>query len=400
MTRRRQLRIVHIGERLAPADAVARVPADAGALLDNPALDATLERGLRAIVALSGARAGAIRLVSRGRRGMRLVSATGLSPAMLLKERIVALDCGICGVALQADGMQLDAKPQVCNRRMGAIDGEGGCGPVLAVPLHCGGEPIGVFNLFFGDSSRVPTDVRELIEPVARMLDVILENASLEDARMRASVAAERQMLAGEVHDSLAQGLAYMRMRMPLLHDAIRTGESQHALKYCQDVNDAMGEAHGRLRELITQFRHIVDQGLLQALESTARTFEDRTGVKLTIDNRADGVRLPPEQEAQVYQIVQEALANVVKHAGAQDARVVIERTARSLKVSVEDDGRGGAGRAQEGVECGEHYGLDIMRERAQRIGATLEIRSAPGRGTRVRLVVPLRARAALAESP
>jgi signal transduction histidine kinase len=223
MTRRRPLRIVHIGEGQAPADAVARVAPDAGALLDNPALDATLERGLRAIVALTGARAGAIRLVSRERRGMRLVSATGLSP--------------------------------------GAVDGEGGCGPVLAVPLHCGGEPIGVFNLFFGDSSRVPTDVRELIEPVARMLDVILENAGLEDARMRASVAAERQMLAGEVHDSLAQGLAYMRMRMPLLHDAIRTGERQHALKYCQDVNDAMGEAHGRLRELITQFRHVVDQG-------------------------------------------------------------------------------------------------------------------------------------------
>jgi two-component system nitrate/nitrite sensor histidine kinase NarX len=399
MTRRRQLRIVHIGERQAPADAVARVSPDAGALLDNPALDATLERGLRAIVALSGARAGAIRLVSRERRGMRLVSATGLSPAMLLKERIVALDCGICGAALQADGVQLDAKPQVCSRRMGALDGEAGCGPVLAVPLHCGGEPIGVFNLFFGDSSRVPTDVRELIEPVARMLDVILDNAILEDARMRASVAAERQMLAGEVHDSLAQGLAYMRMRMPLLHDAIRTGERQHALKYCQDVNDAMGEAHGRLRELITQFRHVVDQGLLQALEGTARTFEDRTGVKLTIDNRADGVRLPPEQEAQVYQIVQEALANVVKHAGARDARIVIERTARSLKVSVEDDGCGGAGRARDGVECGEHYGLDIMRERAQRIGATLEIRSAPGRGTRVRLVVPLRARAAVAES-
>ena len=400
MTRRRPLRIVHIGERQAPADAVARVSPDAGALLDNPALEATLERGLRAIVALTGARAGAIRLVSRERRGMRLVSATGLSPAMLLKERVVALDCGICGVALQADGMQLDAKPQVCSRRMGALDGEGGCGPVLAVPLHRAGEPIGVFNLFFGDSSRVPTDVRELIEPVARMLDVILENASLEDARMRASVAAERQMLAGEVHDSLAQGLAYMRMRMPLLHDAIRTGERQHALKYCQDVNDAMGEAHGRLRELITQFRHVVDQGLVQALEGTARTFEDRTGVKLTIDNRADGVQLPPEQEAQVYQIVQEALANVVKHAGARDARIVIERTTRSLKVSVEDDGCGGAGRAHAGVECGEHYGLDIMRERAQRIGATLEIRSAPGRGTRVRLVVPLRARAAVAESP
>jgi two-component system, NarL family, nitrate/nitrite sensor histidine kinase NarX len=400
MTRRRQLRIVHNGERPLDQVAPARVAPGAGALHDNPTLGATLQRGLRAIVALSGARAGAIRLVSPERRGMRLVTSVGLPPSMVLKERVVALDCGICGVALQGDGAQLDPLPQACSRRMGAAAGGDGCGPVLAVPLHCGGEPIGVFNLFFGDSSRVPEDVGELMAPVAQMLDVILENASLEDARMRASLAAERQMLAGEVHDSLAQGLAYMRMRMPLMHDAIRTGERQHALKYYQDVNDAMGEAHGRLRELITQFRHVVGQGLLQALEGTARTFEDRTGVRLTIDNRAGGMSLPADQEAQVYQIVQEALANVVKHAGARDARIVIERTSRSLKVSVEDDGRGGARRVRIGADCGEHYGLDIMRERAQRIGATLEIRSVAGRGTRVRLVVPLRARIAEAECP
>ena len=85
---------------------------------------------------------------------------------------------------------------------------------------------------------------------------------------------------------------------------------------------------------------------------------ERRTGVRLVIDNRTDGVRLPADQEAQVYQIVQEALANVVKHAGAREARIVMERTTRSLKVSVEDDGCGGARRARTAVDCGEHYGL------------------------------------------
>jgi two-component system, NarL family, nitrate/nitrite sensor histidine kinase NarX len=393
---RRQLRIVHDGERPVACRADLRSAADPRTLIDNPGLDAMLERGLRAIVVLTGARGGAIRLVSPGGRGMRLLGAVGLSPASLLKERVVPLDCGICGVALRADGMQLDPRPQVCARRFGASVDDTDCGPVLAVPLHCAGKAIGVFNLFFGGSSRVPADLGALIEPTAQMLDLILENASIEDERLRASLVAERQMLAGEVHDSLAQGLAYMRMRMPLLHDAIRGGERQHALKYYQDVSDAMGEAHARLRELITQFRHAVDQGLLQAFESTARTFEDRTGVKLTIDNRASDLRLPPDQEAQVYQIVHEALANVIKHAGASSARIVIDRSSRSLKISVEDDGCGVPRRARAAaITAGEHYGLDIMRERAQRIGATLEIRSAPGRGTRVRLVLPTRSRAA-----
>ena len=131
-----------------------------------------------------------------------------------------------------------------------------------------------------------------------------------------------------------------MRMRMSLLQDAIRAGNGAQSLKYFRDIQESLGEAHAGLRQLITHFRLPMDrQGLVHALESTARTFRDRTGVELRIENRARDLRLPAEQEAQVYQIVREALANVIKHAGASSARVVLERTARSLRVSVEDDG-------------------------------------------------------------
>lgn len=388
---RQELRIVHDGERAGPAcppDLALRL-ASPESLADSPNLHAMLERGLRAIVALTGARAGAIRLIPAEGHAMRLVSAVGLAPESLAAERLVGLDCGICAAALKSGGARIDRKPLVCGGKIGTFAGETGSGPVLAVPLHSRGQAIGIFNLFFGDSRRVPDDLTELLEPTAQMLDLVLENALLEHERLRSSLAAERQMLAGEVHDSLAQGLAYVRMRMPLLEDAICAGERVHALKYFGDVNDAMGEAHSRLRELITQFRHAVDQGLLQALESTARTFEDRTGVALTIENRAAGLKLPADQEVQVYQIVQEALANVIKHAGARNARIVIERNARRVRISVEDDGRGVPRKRQADAGTGEHYGLDIMRERARRIGGMLEIGRAPGKGMRVRLVLP-----------
>jgi len=131
-------------------------------------------------------------------------------------------------------------------------------------------------------------------------------------------------------------------------------------------------------------------QGLVHALETTARTFRDRTGVDLRIENRARDLRLPAEQEAQVYQIVREALANVIKHAGASNARVVLERTAKSFRVSVEDDGSGARiGRRRAGAAGDEHYGVAIMRERARRIGGSLRIVSAPGKGTQVRLSIP-----------
>ena len=224
------------------------------------------------------------------------------------------------------------------------------------------------------------------------MLELTLDNALAEHEHLRSSLLAERQILAGEVHDSLAQGLAFMRMRMSLLRDALAGGDAKRALAYFDEVNESLGDAHARLRDLITHFRQVIGEGLVQALQSAARGFEERTGVALCIENRAADLSLAPEHEVEVYQIVQEALANVVKHAGARNARVVIERSARRLQVSVEDDGCGV--RSERAQAAGGHYGLEIMRERAQRIGGDIDIVSAPSKGTRVRLVVPARATA------
>jgi two-component system nitrate/nitrite sensor histidine kinase NarX len=262
---------------------------------------------------------------------------------------------------------------------------------MLAVPLHCRGRTMGVLNLFFHHATRLPSDIIALVGPVTEMLDLVLDNATLEQERLQSTLLAERQMFASEIHDSLAQGLAFMRMRMSLLQDAIRSGNAAQSLKYHRDIHASLGEAHAGLRQLITHFRQAVDpRGLLHTLESTALTFRDRTGVALRIENRASDLRLPAEHEAQIFQIVREALANVIKHAGASNARVVFERSAKAIRVSVEDDGTGSCPtRRPGGRSPGEHYGLEIMRERARRIGGRLRIVSAPGKGTQVRLSIP-----------
>lgn len=352
---------------------------------------ALLERGLKAIVALTGAVGGAIRLVPREGDAMRLVCSVGLPEDTLANESLVEADCGMCGAALRTDDVQVQDAPFTCARRMGVFATGPGAGPMLAVPLHCRGRTMGVFNLYFGRTTRLPSDVMGLLGPVSEMLDLVLDNAMQEQERLHSTLSAERQMFASEIHDSLAQGLAFMRMRMSLLQDAIRAGNAARSLKYFHDIQASLGEAHAGLRELITHFRQTVDrQGLVHALESTARTFHDRTGVALRIESRTRDLRLPAEQEAQVYQIVREALANVIKHAGASHARVVLERTARSVRVSVEDDGAGTRiVRRREGGAPDEHYGLAIMRERARRIGGRLRIVSTPGKGTQVRLSIP-----------
>ncbi|MBK8324964.1 MAG: GAF domain-containing protein [Betaproteobacteria bacterium] len=380
----------------APTDkvpsALAGVPAEIAAALESGgSLHPLLSRGMGAIIALTGARAGTIRLVLRNDGHMSLVCASGLSPEVLDQEREVEIGCGLCGEALRSDSLRLTTAPAACLRRMGQALQSTGLGPMLAVPLHCRGRAIGVFNLFFDERTALPADLSAILTPVTELLDLVLEGTQHEHERLQASLMAERQSFASEVHDALAQNLSYMRMRMSLLHDVIHEPDPSRAMKYFTDVNDVLGETHAGLRELITHFRQAGDPlGLLHALETTARTFEDRTGIALRIDNRIPDLRLPGEHETQILHIVQEALANVIKHAGARHASIVIERRPEGYRISVADDGRGAADGRRRALRQGGHYGLSIMRERAQRIGARLQIRSRTGKGTSVRLDIPV----------
>ncbi len=378
-----QLRIVHGSAAPRASDGLA-----VAALRDSSTLRSILARSLRAIVVLTGARGGAIRMIPEGDRAMRLMAAEGFSPEWLAREQAVSSDCGMCGIALREDCLQLDPMTEFCARHA-PFDGHEAHGPAVAVPLHCRGRQVGVFNLFFGPGSSLPADPAALVAPVSEMIEIALDNVLVEHERLRASLLAERQMLASEVHDSLAQGLAFMRMRMSLLHDAVEQGDKARALKYYDDVNRELGQAHAKLRSLITEFRETVEHGLVEALRMTARDFEERTGIALCIESSAAQLEISPEHQTEVYHIVQEALANVIKHAGARNARVLIQRTPRRLQVLVEDDGRG-LHRTEADASDERHYGIDIMRERAQRIGGNLEIRSVPRKGTRVRLVMPV----------
>ena len=176
------------------------------------------------------------------------------------------------------------------------------------------------------------------------------------------------------------------------LSDAIRQRDELRAFKYWSDIDDSLTHAHARVRELISGFRARMDpQGIVHALEETAARFEDRTGIALTFTNRVPDFRLSPAREVEVHHIVQEALANVVRHAQARHARMTLDRAAGRYEIVIDDDGVGPATGAETGGRPG-HYGVEIMRERAQRLGGEVSVGPAPGCGTRVRLCFPERA--------
>jgi two-component system, NarL family, nitrate/nitrite sensor histidine kinase NarX len=353
-------------------------------------LDALLQRFLDPIVRLAGAQGGAVRVLSARGDQLERVSGIGVPADLCGAGAAVDRHCGACGTA--ADGQPLVWATDLsgcAERSQGAYFGQD-CRRLLAVPLQHRGRILGVYNLFFAGADAPGPEVLAILRSVGDLLGLALDNARLERENLRATLLHERQRMAAEVHDSLAQSIAYVKMRMALLQDALLANDQARALQYCDDVRGVASQAHTSLRAILTHLRAPMDpRGLLQALEASAEHFRRSSGAMLDVVNEWPGLRLAPEQEAQVFHIVQEALTNVERHAGAQHAWLRIAAPAPDeVAVLIEDDGAGlpAAGRAG-----GSHYGLEIMAERARRIGGRLEVGPRDGGGTRVRLAFPLR---------
>jgi two-component system, NarL family, nitrate/nitrite sensor histidine kinase NarX len=350
-------------------------------------IESLLERFLLPVLRLAGATAGAVRTLSEDGTHMRLVGSVGLSPEVLAAERSVDRHCGVCGQAARQDMLVWAGDLQPCAQRSQGSFFAHQCKRLLAVPLRHRDQVLGVYSLFFDDAGQTGPDIAAVLRSVGELLGLALHNARLEREHLRAAVLHERLMLANEVHDAVAQTLYFMNMRLPLLHDALLQHDDARALRYHADLRQAVSDAHASLREILTHYRTRMDpKGLLHALQALQAGYRERTGIELVLDNRAGDLCLSVDQELQVFHIVQEALANVLKHSRAHKAQLLIEPAQDRLLITIEDDGAGLQPAAGAGAQ---HFGLEIMRERAQRLGGSLSIHSADGGGTRVQLSIP-----------
>jgi two-component system nitrate/nitrite sensor histidine kinase NarX len=352
---------------------------------------APLQRLLQAVVTLAGARAGALRLLDADDGGLLLVSAVGdLSVNALESRQQPGSDCGVCSDALRLDQACAAAATCACARAVTRQLNEAAQERVYVLPLHHGQAPCGVLNLFFDAAPEVPATLSALLPAMGDMLGLALENHRLARRALHDSVTLERLMLAGEVHDSLAQSLTWMRMRVALLRGAIDQGDRLACERYLKDIDGSLACAHGRMRELICEFRTRMDpQGLVQALRQVAEQLGSVAGLQVEVIDEAGALELSAEQELQVFHIAREALANVAKHAGARHAALHLLREHGLVHLRVDDDG---VGLPQDQTGHGDrqdHFGLDLMRERARLIGGRIELLRRSGRGTSLRLQFP-----------
>lgn len=367
-------------------------------LVADSDLEPLLERFLPSILALAGAQAGAVRVLTDDGKFMRLVAQQGLPDQVLREERVVPRDCGMCGMAADADVLGWVDDVKVCAKH--SDDSYFGlqCQRILAISLPHGSEVLGIYNLFFDLDASIDPATETMLRLIGQLLGLALHNAKIERERLRLVVMRERQEMVNEVHDALAQTLAYVRMRLPLLSESMLAHDDLRSQKYLADVKKGIGEVHHKLREVMTYFRTRMDPlGLLHALKGVADTYFDRVGIHLEIKNSAHHLSLTDEQEVQIFYIIQEALANIAKHSMARRAIVSIGANQHELEFLIEDDGLGMDEPSvstlvtlARGVTPSNHFGLEIMQSRAKRLGGSLVVGPNDGGGTRVRLVLPV----------
>lgn len=229
----------------------------------------------------------------------------------------------------------------------------------------------------------------KLLETLGKHLGVALENRHLAAKARQLAVVHERNLMAQGLHDSIAQGLNFLKMQLPLLEDAMARSDHDDMKQIVALLRAGVDESYQDVRELLVNFRTKLDQvDLPDAIEDTIQRFRRQTGIEIDLDMRyQSGRALSPEQQLQVLFIMQEALSNVRKHARANQVRVVL-RNDHDFDMEVIDNGVGYCTNdVQDGQES--HIGLHIMHERADRLHAMLQLTSAPGAGASVRLILP-----------
>jgi len=227
--------------------------------------------------------------------------------------------------------------------------------------------------------------VRRLLNALADQLATAVYLQRRIEEQQQVTLMNERAIIARELHDSLAQSLSYLKMqvaRLERMQQKEAPRESQAAV--FDELRTGLDSAYRQLRELLTTFRlKLEGPGLASALRQTTREFSDRLGFPVALDVDVPPHLLNPNEEIHVLQVVREALANVLKHANAHWAAVTIDFQAARLHVAIEDDGVGLADDSSPPM----HYGLVIMRDRADTLGGRMTLGNRPGGGTRVELI-------------
>ena len=331
-----------------------------------------------AAVTLEGEDDGELRLVGQAGRGLELGLNQMLGAADCECRRVVALDHPLvienAHEAPSCARVVAGGKPATC----------------VSAPVRSKGNGIGALLVLRAGRRTFSKDEVDLVSALGSQVGPVLQNAQLFSKSGAIAMLQERQRVAREVHDGLAQTLGYLNVQMGIIDQLCATGELAAVRAELHTMASVTRDAYEDLRHSITDLRTPValGGGVRRTLREYVERFSLQTGIRTHFEGHTGTPAvLSTESEAHLLRIVQEALNNVRKHAAGATVWVSVEADSRRVNVHIRDDGPGFDAAT---VRQDHRYGLRTMVERAEASGGTLAVESRPGQGTTIEVMMPV----------
>lgn len=241
-------------------------------------------------------------------------------------------------------------------------------------------------------NQKLKVQIREHIKALQDLETTRLELRGLSH-RLQSAREEEKTRIARQVHDELGQALTAIKLDLSWVARRLEEGDLPRVRDKIRSIGEFIDDSIERVREIASELRPpMLDlMGIAETLRWQARQFQNRTGIACEVVVEPDSLKLDAERSITLFRILQEALTNIVRHAGADSVQVRCERRAGRVELEVSDNGRGMAERVPDPPKS---LGLVGMRERALAWGGEVHIQSAAGQGTTVTVSLPLEAKA------
>lgn len=303
-------------------------------------MDAMSRGFAQRIRSATGADAVAIRWADEARQRYVMLANEGLQPDLVEQERILVAGACICGSARPDTSTRvipIAAEDAGALRQCARL----GFRHVVNVPVRLQQRVLGEVNLFFREDVTLSKEETELLDALASHLASALEGLRAESLEREAAIGQERAMLARELHDSIAQSLAFLKIQVQLLRNALARGQQERVQTILEELDAGVKESIGDVRELLVHFRtRTSGEDIEPALLETLQKFEHQSGLSADLDVQGEGLALPADVQIQVLHVIQEALSNVRKHARAHHVHLRVDKGER-WRFEVADDGIG-----------------------------------------------------------
>jgi len=356
------------------------IAADVSRSLDlDDVFGAALTRTMEAM----GMEVGAAYRLEEDGETMALIAHRGLSEALVSHLTQLPLWAGAAGRAAREERpVVLAVSDYPKSTLKGLLEAEG-LKMAVSVPLIAKGRTLGAISLGSSVVRDVPLEEFSLLAAIGQQTGMAMENVRLYEHAEESAAAAERNRLARDLHDAVTQTLFSAGLIAEVL-PRIWERKPEEGRRRLNELRELTRGALAEMRTLLLELRPsaLVDVPLGDLLRQLAESITGRARVPVAVEIGGD-CTMPVEVKVALYRMAQEALNNIAKHAGASRASVSVHCRAEEVALQVNDDGRG----FDASNISPQSLGVGIMRERAQAIGAKLEIESAPGEGTQIAVI-------------